>query len=341
MQSSIDITKIASPVLVTGGTGYLASWIIKYLLDAGLEVHATARSPSPTTLSYFDKDNKSRSENLKIFAADLLIKDSFAEAMKHCRTVFHTASPFKLEADDPQREIVDPAIIGAKNVLETASHTPSVLKVIFTSSVVAMNHGVDDVEQFPKRGISELSWNVTSSLDSKPYHYSKTVAEKAAWDIFNAQQRWKLVVVNPGFIVGPGVALHPSATSFMLIRKLADGTFRNGAPDLPIGTIDVRDVALTHLAVAALPSASGRYIASKSALSLTDLGTLLKQKYGGSYLFPPDSLYNGIPWVADDSKTHNELGIEYRSLEPGLYEMFEQMIKDGYIADDLVSDKQD
>jgi len=39
----IDRTK---PVLVTGGTGYLASWIIKMLLEDGISVHATVRDPS-------------------------------------------------------------------------------------------------------------------------------------------------------------------------------------------------------------------------------------------------------------------------------------------------------
>ncbi|NNL42482.1 MAG: NAD-dependent epimerase/dehydratase family protein, partial [Desulfobacterales bacterium] len=39
----IDKTK---PVLVTGGSGYVASWIIKMLLEEGIDVHATVRDPS-------------------------------------------------------------------------------------------------------------------------------------------------------------------------------------------------------------------------------------------------------------------------------------------------------
>jgi nucleoside-diphosphate-sugar epimerase len=39
----IDKTK---PVLVTGGSGYIASWIIKMLLEDGIDVHATVRDPS-------------------------------------------------------------------------------------------------------------------------------------------------------------------------------------------------------------------------------------------------------------------------------------------------------
>ena len=34
------------PVLVTGASGYIAGWIIKYLLEEGYTVHATVRDPS-------------------------------------------------------------------------------------------------------------------------------------------------------------------------------------------------------------------------------------------------------------------------------------------------------
>ena len=44
---------------------------------------------------------------------------------------------------------------------------------------------------------TEAHWNTTSSLDHAPYAYSKTLAEREAWRIHDAQDRWRLVVVNP------------------------------------------------------------------------------------------------------------------------------------------------
>ena len=39
----------------------------------------------------------------------------------------------------------------------------------------------------------------------QPYTYSKIVAERAAWEIAGAQDRWDLVVINPGFVLGPSL----------------------------------------------------------------------------------------------------------------------------------------
>jgi len=88
----IDKTK---PILVTGGTGYLASWIIKMLLEDGIDVHATVRDSSNTAkIEHLTTLANQSSATLKLFDADLLKKGSFEEAMGDCELVFHTASPF-------------------------------------------------------------------------------------------------------------------------------------------------------------------------------------------------------------------------------------------------------
>lgn len=82
--------------------------------------------------------------SIKFFAADLLKEGSFDEACKGCAVIFHTASPFALSVKDPQKDLVDPAVKGTENVLTSASKTPSVTRVVVTSSVVAMyNHASD------------------------------------------------------------------------------------------------------------------------------------------------------------------------------------------------------
>ena len=85
----------SNPILVTGATGYIASWIIKMLIEEGHTVHGTVRSlQKKEKYSHLSEIDKSGKGTLKLFEADLLEDDSFKEAMQSCELVIHTASPF-------------------------------------------------------------------------------------------------------------------------------------------------------------------------------------------------------------------------------------------------------
>ena len=124
----------AKPVMVTGATGYVAGWIVKRLLEDGLTVHAPVRNPDNIdSLKYLDAISANSKGTIKYFKADLLNDGSYDEAMKGCELVFHTASPFINTVKDPQKDLVDPALIGTKNVLGSVNHTESVLRVVLTT----------------------------------------------------------------------------------------------------------------------------------------------------------------------------------------------------------------
>ena len=134
---NIDITK---PILVTGGSGYVASWIIKTLLEKGFVVRTTVRNKTDVDkykhLLKIAEDSKG---TLKIYEADLLIKGSFSEAMKDCELIFHTASPFKIAGiKNPQTDLVDPALLGTRNVFLSANTTPTVKRIVLTASVATI-----------------------------------------------------------------------------------------------------------------------------------------------------------------------------------------------------------
>lgn len=69
-------------VMVTGGTGYMASWIIKMLLEEGINVNATVRDPSDAKkVEHLIALAKASAGKLKLFKADLLDFGSFDESM--------------------------------------------------------------------------------------------------------------------------------------------------------------------------------------------------------------------------------------------------------------------
>lgn len=343
-----------NPVLVTGATGYVAGWIVKGLLEAGVTVHAAVRDPgNAAKVAHLTKIADQSDGTLKLFAADLLQEGSYAEAMQGCEIVFHTASPFTARVKDPQKELVDPAVKGTRNVLEQASATDSVRRVVLTSSVVAIYTDARECAGVPGGQLTEAVWNTTASLDYQPYNLSKTLAEKAAWDIAEAQDQWKLVVVNPSLVIGPSLQKSPTSESFNLLRMLAGGAMKMGAPKVGMGVVDVRDLATAHLAAAYVAEAEGRHIVSGHSTDFLAMGLALQDKYGSDYPLPKKAMpkwlmwlvgpTQGIerrfvsanvnhPWRADTSKSRTALGLTYRPMQESLEDMMEKMIADGAFA---------
>lgn len=349
------IHDLSKPVLVTGATGFLAGWLVKRLLEEGCTVHATVRDPANSTRTdHLTKLATDLPGSITYFAADLLVGGSYRDAMEGCSTVFHTASPFISYVEDPQRDLVDPAVKGTRNVLASANDTESVERVVVTSSCAAMFGDIVDVTGEPGGILTEDAWNTSSSLTHQPYSFSKTEAERAAWEMAKAQDRWKLVTVNPAFILGPSVSGTSTSESHNLIRQFGDGTLKSGVPPFEIGMVDVRDVAEAHMQAAFIEGAQGRYIVFGDVHSFLDIGKMLRDGIGDSWPFPKKSMPKwlvwlvgplidkqitrpmvaknmGFAWRGDNSKSKRELGMEYGPVSTAVTDMFQQMIDTGAV----------
>ncbi|MEM5582782.1 NAD-dependent epimerase/dehydratase family protein [Roseibium sp. AS2] len=340
------------PVLVTGATGYVAGWLVKDLLEAGVTVHAAVRDPGAAAkLEHLVRIADKAPGSIRFFETDLLQPGSYTEAMAGCSVVFHTASPFAISVRDPRRELIDPAVTGTRNVLESAAATASVTRVVVTSSCAAIYTDAIDCARAPGGVLTEDIWNTTASLSYQPYSYSKTLAEKAAWKIADAQDRFRLVTINPSLVIGPALSDAPTSESFRIVRQMGDGTLRQGAPKLGLGVVDVRDVASAHLAAGFREDAEGRHIVSGHNTNLLELGKVLIEKYGSRYPVPRKSLPKWVVWLAgpvmsgisrkfvtnnvdvtwraDNSRSKSALGMTYRPMKASMEDMFQQMIDAG------------
>ena len=341
----------SAPVLVTGATGFVAGWIIRRLLAQGVSVHATVRDPdNAERLRHLNALPRAGDADLRFFKAELLDQGSFATAMAGCGVVFHTASPFTSAVADPQKELIDPALLGTRNVLEEAARTDSVHRVVLTSSCAAIYTDAADCADAPGGVLTEHVWNRTASLEYQPYSYSKTLAEAEAWQIAR-DARFRLVAINPCLIMGPAIGGRPSSESFSIMQRAGAGEFRFGAPRLGLGIVDVRDVADAHLAAAFLPDAEGRNIVAGHETDLLAALMSLQGKYGDRYRLPTRAAPKfllwliaprlglsrkfvsrnvDVAWRADTGKGRRELGLTYRPLHETMQDMFQYMIDQGY-----------
>lgn len=351
MTTTIDRSK---PVCVTGASGYIASWIVKYLLQDGLTVHATVRNASnEKSVAHLKQAAQNTAGTLKLFSADLLEAGSFKDAIEGCELVIHTASPFLISGfKDAYEALVKPAVQGTENVLRSCNDVPSVKRVVLTSSVASVFG--DNIElKYTKNGMfSEQDWNTTSSVTHQPYSFSKVAAERKAWEMHKQQQQWDLVTINPALVMGPSLTKQTQSTSISIMRDLGSGKQATGVPALEFGLVDVRDVARAHIQAGFNPEAAGRYIVSEGSYSLLQMANMLKADFP-KYPLPKHQLPKALIWLVgpiaagitrrfvqlnigypvrfDQSRSREMLQLHYRPMQHTLHEHFQQMIDDGLL----------
>lgn len=349
--TTIDLSK---PVCVTGASGYIASWIVRYLLEQGHVVHATVRDPAKASaVAHLKKAAEGVRGELKLFAADLLKPGSFDEAVQGCELVIHTASPFVIRGfTDAQAALIRPAVEGTENVLNACNRAGGVKRVVLTSSVASIYGDAVEILQAPGGVFTEQLWNNTSSVHHQPYSYSKVMAERKAWDICKRQNAWDMVTINPSLVMGPALTTQTQSTSIDVMRDLGSGRQRTGVPMLEFGIVDVREVAQAHILAGFNPQAEGRYILSGHTASLLGMADVLRTRFP-QYPLPtrqlPKFLVKLVAPIAagvsrdfieknvgytlklDNSRSVQTLGVTYRPLADTLCEHFSQMIEDGLL----------
>ncbi|NUQ98383.1 MAG: NAD-dependent epimerase/dehydratase family protein [Streptomyces sp.] len=335
-------------VLVTGGSGFVGCHLVDRLLERGYRVRTTVRSVANSAKAAPLTALQDRFPGrLEIFEADLLVDGAFDEAMKGCEVVFHVASPFLMpeKIKDGRRDMVEPALVGTRNVIGSIERTAGVRRLVLTSTVGAIFGDYADVRGMEGQVLTEEYFNTTSTVENNPYHYAKTLAEQAAWEAAKGQSRWRMVAVNPGLVLGPSLTPASESGSLFLLDELFKGYFFYGAPDFSFTTVDVRDVADAHIAAAENPDAQGRYIlAAETMTSFHDMARIIRTRYPRDLRLPRNRLphwpvrilgpafgltqdyirgHLGIRFEVDNSRSVRELGISYRPIEETVLDHYE------------------
>lgn len=263
-------------VLVTGGSGYLARWCIRGLLDRGFTVRTTVRNRSSEASLRSLFPTADGGERLRVFAADLLRDDGWKEAVDGCDYVLHTASPFPPQEPKDPDDLIIPARDGTLRVLKAALGSGARRVVVTSSSAAVRNVGGPPSQ----RPLTEDDWADPGNRKMGPYARSKTIAERSAWDYAESVDATdRLTVVNPSAIIGPLLGRRRSY-SLQTVERVLDGDMP-ALPRLGFALVDVRDVADLHIRAMTAPAAAGqRLLAAGPFLWLADIAAILREELG-------------------------------------------------------------
>ncbi|KNA11911.1 hypothetical protein SOVF_130830 [Spinacia oleracea] len=309
-------------VCVTGASGYIASWLVKLLLQQGYTVHATVRDLNDPEKVEHLKRLEGAKERLHLFKADLLEEGSFDSAISGCHGVFHTASPVNFDVKDPQVEVIDPAVKGTLNVLNACKRADTVRRVVLTSSMAAVLF--TGITLAPDVLVDETWFSKPEFCNYYPnmmwYLTSKTLAEEAAWK-FAKEHGLDLVSMNPGMVIGPMLPLKLNET-VSLIFTLING--EQTYPNVALPWVHIQNVAEAHIRAFELPSANGRYCLVESVVHHSEIVKMLHDLYPTLPVSDKCADEGPLAKTYKISKTKAEsLGIQYIALKDSIKDTVE------------------
>ncbi|KAF9816374.1 hypothetical protein IEO21_04127 [Rhodonia placenta] len=319
-------------VLVSGANGYVASWVVRTLLESGFSVRATVRSESKGV--HLRKLFASYSDRLELVVVpDITAVGAFDEAVKGVDAIEHTASPFHLKADEPD-EIIVPAVRGTISMLESAlAYGTSVKRVVVTSSCASIlsfdpTPRIYTEKNWNEQAIELVKSNGRNAHPAIKYCASKTLAERAAWEFMEKNKgkaQWDLVVLNPPYVYGPILQEvgSPDALNESM-REWYEVLFKSTLLVEELGQtgsnswLDVRDLGKAHVLAIQTEAAGGeRIIVCSGPWKWQDWINAARK--AGADIPAGDASYDAAKATHltryDIAKANGILGLTYRTMD--------------------------
>lgn len=280
--------KSSKLVCVTGGAGYIASFLVKKLLAKGYTVHATLRNLEDKSKVGLLKRFPNAEEKLKLFQADIYRPEEFEQAIQGCEFVFHVATPLLHSEGFQYKNKVEATVASVKNIGMACIKSGTVRRLIYTGTVLSASPLKDDGNGF-KELMDETCWtplNIHFAFSDdfvREYVEAKTMAEK---EILNLGKNGFEVVSLCCGLVGGDTLLSNISTSMAAILSVVTGDEISYQQlkfieevDGKVPIIHIEDVCEAHIFGMETASINGRFLCASAFVSSAEIASYYKEKF--------------------------------------------------------------
>ena len=264
--------------VVTGASGYIGSHIVANLLGKGGVVRATVRDLSdPERVDHLKNLEIAEGGSLEIVEMDLFDETAVNAAIEGCSDVIHTAATVIVRSKNPQKKIVDPSVIGTKNVVAAIERAGCVERFVHTSSTAAIR----PMNWYDGQTLTTETWADDATVEENPYGLAKASAERIVRDWHATQpvdSRPRLVTIHPCMVFGPPMSPRHLRGSLALLMTMVRRDIPLVLP-MQVSIVDVRDVAEAHVRALTQGEDEGRYLVVAGDMMMGEMAKSLKKKY--------------------------------------------------------------
>lgn len=316
---------------IIGGSGFIGSYITKIFLEENFKVKVSSTNiKNPSKYEHlFNLDNAA---NLKIAPLDVRDKNILGNFVNGCEIIVHAGTPFILDSGDPQSEIMEPTILGTRNLLEIIEKSENCRKVIFLSSVASWNTSFPMAPSFyPSRHVFTEQDTPFMNGDDNPYALAKFIAnaEVEVYAKKHTDTSCEIVSISPVVVIGNSLSARNDSTSigfqYLVKNKIAPNPLIQMwfDTDAVFAMVDVRDVAEAIYRAANTPAIHGKnYLICSESYSISDMSRMINKV----------EPRNEPAIVYDSSLAIKDLGIAFISVRDSLNHSVLDSIEDGISA---------
>ncbi|KAJ6388539.1 hypothetical protein OIU77_026990 [Salix suchowensis] len=319
---------MATKVCVTGGSGYIGSWLVRKLLVKGYTVHATLRNLAEDR-SKVDLLNSlpNADTNLVLFQADIYNAHEFDDAIQGCEFVFHVATPMQHDPKSSQyKDRVEATIAGVRIIADCCIKSQTVKRLIYTATVLASSPLNEDGSGY-KSCMDESCWTPSDHLPLTyandyvlEYTKAKTLAEKELL-IYNEIEDAKLEVVTllSGLVAGETILSHLPLSVQVILSPFTGNMFgyyqglkfmEEVLGSVPL--VDIDDVCEAHVFCMENPSMKGRYLCAAADPTVREIEVYLEENHPEFKIDEKFREEAEIRGIKCDSSKLKEMGFEYK-----------------------------